>query len=254
MMKRRASTILFLSFAITAASFAACASTPGRAISLTLFAQGEGGASFTTRTGWDVVLTEARLAIGPVYVLAPRATALLRLLSIPTAYAHGGADEYATLGIRCEWLDQVSLDLLATQPTLLGMGAGSAGPIGDAEVDIDPPGPSIAAPTHGHQAWVAGTATMGGTSIPFEGGLDIADLTIARRVQGIPASGSVDEGSTITVVVHVRSWVDEMHFDRLAVPTTGSTREIVAGTQPYDAWILGARTSTAFAVTTGATR
>lgn len=250
---KRARTILFLTFAMTAVSFAACANTPGRAIELMLFAQGDGGASFTTRAGWDVVLTEARLAMGPVYVLAPRPSALRRLLSIPTAYAHGGADEYATLGVRCEFLEQVSLDLLATEPTLLGMGYGSAGAIGDAEVDIDPPDASIAAPTHGHQAWVAGTATMGGTSIPFEGGLDIALLTISRRVQGIPASGTVDDGSRITITVHVRSWLDEMHFDRLAIPATGTTRELVAGTQPYDAWILGARTSTAFAVTTGGT-
>lgn len=241
----------FLTFAMTATSFAACGTTPGRVITVMLRARADGSPSFTTATGWDVTVTEARLVLGPVYILAPRTTALLQLFQMPVALAHGGADEYATLGIRAEWLDQISLDMLATEPTILGEGNGVAGAIGDAEVDIDPPGTAISSATHGHQAWLVGTASMGATMIPFEGGLDIADLTIARRVQGIPCSGDVDDGSELTVGVHLHSWLDRMDFDRLPAPSSGAVREIVPGTQPYNAWLLGARTSTAFAITNG---
>ena len=248
MKRNRPLPFLLATLAFTAASFAACGNTPGRIISVTFAANGDGGSTFTTASGWAVTVSDAHLVVGGVSALAPRPTALLRVFSMPVALAHGGADEFATLGIRAEWLDQVSLDLLATTTTMLGVGRGIAGTIGAVEVDIDPPPAAIAALTHGHQAWVAGTATRAASSIAFEGGLDIADLTIARRVQGIPASGSVDDGSVLTVTAHLRSWLDQMQFDRLPMPTSGTTREIVRGTQPYNAFMLGARTQTAFAV------
>ena len=251
---KQGSLILLLAFAITSASFTACGVTPGRVISATFRAVGDGGPRFTTHSGWDVTVTDAHLVVGSIFVIAPRATALLRLLSMPVALAHGGADEFATLGILAEWLERASLNLLSTTPTTLGVGRGIAGTIGSAEVDIDPPPAAIAGATRGHQAWVAGSARRASTTIAFEGGLDIADLTIARRVQGIPASGSIDDGSTITITAHLRSWLDQMQFDRLDAPTTGTTRQIVSGTQPYNAWVLGARTVTAFAVTNGVSR
>ena len=38
--------------------------------------------------------------------------------------------------------------------------------------------------THGHHAWVAGTATREGVSIAFAGGLDIDASGTLRRVDG----------------------------------------------------------------------
>jgi hypothetical protein len=243
----RSLSFLFLALALTATSFAACGTTPGRVITMRFFAEGDGD-TFTTRAGWTVDLTDAHVVLGPVYVLAPIATTL-RDLVMPVAYAHGGHDDFAGRVVRAEWLEQASVDLLAAERTSLGLADGSAGPAGDVTIDLEPPSADAAAPTQGHHAWIAGTATMGATTIPFEGGLDIPDDGLSRRVEGIPASGDFDTDGELTVTVHVSSWLDEMHFDRLAAPATGETRVIATGSQPYNAWYIGARTSSAFSTT-----
>lgn len=244
---KRPLTFLFVTLALTSASFAACGATSGRAITVNLFAEGDGD-TFTTATGWTVDLTDAHLALGPVYVLAPIVTTL-RELVMPVAYAHGGHDDFAGRVVRAEWLEQASVDLLAPARTSLGIADGSAGPAGDVTVDLEPPSDANTSAVHGHHAWLAGAATMGTTTIPFEGGLDIPDEGLSRRVEGIPASGDYDTDGELTLTVHVSSWLDQMHFDRLAAPTTGETRVIATGSQPYTAWYIGARTASAFSTT-----
>ncbi|MDQ3034029.1 MAG: hypothetical protein M3Y87_16560, partial [Myxococcota bacterium] len=75
-MIRRLPTVLALACAICAASFAACAITPGRAISFPVMVECHGAASseppgaFDSGTGWHVVLGEARIALAAILVRA----------------------------------------------------------------------------------------------------------------------------------------------------------------------------------------
>ncbi len=242
-MKRRL-TLLLTTLALTSLSFAACGNTGGRPITVNLFAEGDGD-TFTTATGWTVTLTDAHLVLGPVYLLAPIATTL-RSVILPVAYAHGGHDDFAGRTVRAEWLEQASVDLLAIERTSLGIADGSAGPAGDVTVLLEPPVAASSSASHGHHAWLAGTAVMGAASISFEGGLDIPDDGLSRQVEGIPASGDYDTDGEVTLTAHVSSWLDQMHFDRLPEPAVAEPRVIAAGSQPYAAWYIGARTSSAF--------
>jgi len=267
-MKRlRLLSILLGSLAITSASFAACGNTPGRAITLTFHAQGDASPDFVTGTGWSVHLTECRLVMGPVYALAPSTMTTrawqLRQLLLPVAFAHGGHDDYAALSVRAEWLDQTVVDLLAPSPVLLGEADGTAGSAEYTTVYLEAP-TAMSDLVHGHEAWVAGTATMGTTSIDFAGGLDIPQTALGNLIEGVaitqdgvssPGYPQFDTDGDMLITVHVRgqtgaltspSWFDQAHFDRLAVPTSGSVRTIDSTTQPSQAWLLAARDSDSF--------
>jgi len=269
---KRLSTILFVAFAMTSASFAACGVTPGRAITMTFHAVGEGASSFTTATGWSVHLTEASIVLGPVYALAPATMTArseqLRQLLLPIAYAHGGHDDYASLTVRAEWLDQRVIDLLASTPTLLGTADGTAGQAEYTTIELEPPPAGMAISPHAmgvpHELWVAGTATMGTMTIPFEGGLDIPQDPLANLIEGVaitqdgvssPSFPSFDTAGDLLVTVHVGgqtgattspSWFDQADFSRLPMPASGTTRELTSTTQPYQAWLIAARDSDSF--------
>jgi predicted small secreted protein len=264
---RRTLALLLSALALTSASFAGCGNTSGRAITLTFHAVGEGASHFTTASGWTVDLSEARIVLGPIYALAPtpgRTTQLERLL-VPVAYAHGGHDDYASLGVRAEWLDQLVVDLLAPSPTLLGTADGTAGPAEYATVHLEPPPTGMVISPHAsapHELWIAGTATMGTTTIPFEGGLDIPQDALGNLIEGIaitqdgvsaPAFPQFDTSGDLLITVHVGgqggaspAWLDQADFSRLPMPATGAIREITSTTQPYTAWLLSARDSSTF--------
>lgn len=256
-MKRLRPLSLALSaLAITATSFAACGNTPGRAIAVTFTAVGD-ASDFDTASGWRVHLTEARLSIGPIYVLAPAIQTArleqLRALVLPLAHAHGGHDDYAALAVRAEWLDGAIVDLLAPE-VVLGEGDGTAGLAEYTTVELATP-TDASGPTHGHVAWVSGTAApiTGGAPIAFEGGLDVTPDAIGSAVESIASTFTMSTGGTFALTIHAAgrgadapSWLEEAHFDRLAVPTTGTVRTLAPGTQPYVAWYLAARDANAF--------
>src|SRR5262245_53817825 len=85
---------------------AACggSGTGGEAVQYTLgfesmAADGATPGHFTTASGWDVELDEARIALGPVYLFnnePPSAALLPRIMRwvVPVAHAHSGFDEF----------------------------------------------------------------------------------------------------------------------------------------------------------------
>lgn len=262
--------VLLITFALVATSFAACGVTPGRAITMTFHAQGDASPDFVTSTGWTVHLTQAHLVMGPVYALAPGTmtarASQLRQLFLPVAFAHGGHDDYASLVVRAEWLDQAVVDLLAPDPVLLGEADGTAGSAEYTTVHLEAP-TAMSDVVMGHEAYVAGTATMGTMTIEFEGGLDIPQTTLGNLIEGVaieqtgispPSYPQFDTSGDMLITVHVRglatdavhagapSWFDQAHFERLPVPTTGTVRTIDSATQPYQAWLLAARDSDSF--------
>lgn len=247
---------LLCALGITSLSFVACGVTPGRPIAVTFFVQGASNAAFETAAGYQIQLDEAWLSIGPIYVLAPThaLTRLERALALPVALAHGGHDDYASLGVRAEWLGEQVVSAIGGTQLLVGAGDGVAGLAEYTTLDLVVPA-DASGPTHGHIAWVAGTATpiAGGDPIAFEGGLDLPDEALSRTIESIASALDMSETGTFTLALHPNgrgadapSWLEEASFDRLPAPASGTTRELAPGTQPYVAWTLALRDAVAY--------
>ncbi len=234
----------------------ACESgTDGRIVRFSLAVGGvaESGAPgpgvFDTGTGWRVVLDEARLGLGPVYLYATADSLARRLeeILVPVARAHGGTDPYAGRVVRGEMLDAFVLDVLAPERRLWTDLPGSAGRVESLRVDLPGPEAEGAGPLRGHYAWVRGTATRGDERVPFAGGLIIPSDGLSEQVEGIPLDGLLDDGATVTLAVRPRAWFDGAHFERLPPPGGDGVRPIVPGSQVRNAWYLGARSLAAYA-------
>jgi len=245
---------LFLAvLAITLVSFAACGTTPGQPATATL-RLAPSSSSFTTSTGWDVVLDEAVLVAGSAYFYAPSGDTMASLerslresISVPVAHAHGGHDPFGTRPVRLEWLGPASLDLLAADAVDIGTMDGSVGASMEVTLAFEPLTGALiepSSPAHGHHAWIAGTATrtVEGTTetIEFEGGFDFASGGTENLVEAIPAPASVAAEGTWTLRVALARWLDQARFERLP-QTTGSVRTITPTTQVGVAWDLGLR-------------
>jgi len=242
--------------ALTSIGAVACDSgTQGRAVAFELALESalSDGATqrgvFDTDTGWRVVLDEARIALGPIYLYADPGALSLRSIGralVPTAHAHGGADMYLGRIVRGEYLDPVVFDALAPGRRALGSVSGRAGHSSALRIDIADPAADVDGLLRAHSAWVHGVATKDGVDVTFEGGLDIADDGLARHVDGVPMDVAIDDGVTVVVALHLRAWLAAAHFDRLTEQGSDGTYAIGTTTQVHTAWYLGARSLPAF--------
>lgn len=238
---------------------AACdAGTGGSLVQVSLAARSapEGSSPlgvFTTDTGWDVVLTEAKLAVGALYAFAPDpdSVATLRTLLLPSvARAHGGVDPLSGRTVRAEWIDGFVVDALSTDTVDLGAVTAQAGAVDAVELRLVPPSGNAALATQGHQAYFAGTATRGATTVDFAGGIDVPDVGTERRVEGVAASYTLDEGGVVTLTMHPATFFRGVQFDTLPAPDPVSgTSALDANGQPYAAIELGVRNPSAYATT-----
>jgi hypothetical protein len=209
--------------------------------------------SFTTDTGWEVTLTEARVGLESVFAIAPAtdkvgAVARLSRLFVSVAHAHGGHDDANGLRVRAELLDPLVVDALSDETVKLGGDSAEAGDIGTIKIDLARPGSKLPGSLHGFQAYVRGTAEKNGVSVPFAGGLHIADTEPARRVE-TPVKFALTEGGTLSLAVHAEEWFREAEFDRLPKADGDADREIGADDQVGRAWTIGVRSPAAFDVT-----
>jgi hypothetical protein len=140
------------SLLLVLALLAACDDTTGLSrIQFTLRAggidrSGGGVLAFTTDTGWQVTLSEAKMAVGPIYFnVAPSTVeavgggaALLRALW-PVALARADQQEHAARGrIVAQVTARAILDLLSPQLQEVGPGDGVSEPARSAEVWLLP--------------------------------------------------------------------------------------------------------------------
>jgi hypothetical protein len=243
----------------TAAPLPACdAGTGGRAVRLRMVLASEpDGAEplgvFDTDTGWRVTLSQARVALGPIYAYADpgvsAAGTLRALLGPKVARAHAGHDPLGGRAVRAEFLGQVVFDALAPGGLALGDVEGTAGHAAEVTVDLSPPVGTAASPdgpTRGRQAWIEGVAERDGAQVPFRGGLDIPDEGIAHRIEGIGLDADIDDGGTLTLGVRLRAWLGAARFDRLTEQDPDGVFVITAASQPRTAWYLGLRSVAAF--------
>jgi hypothetical protein len=172
--------------------------------------------------------------------------ARLEALLVPVARAHGGTDPLNGRKVLAEVLDQHAFDVLAGR-LALGEIDGEAGAPESVVVVLDPPSGDVGEATHGHNAWVVGEATMGATTIQFEGGVDLGDEPLVRRVENIAVTGEVENDHTFVVAMRPSEWLDGAHFDRLT-ETAPSGRMLVTETsQVRNAWFLGLRAARGYA-------
>lgn len=249
-------------FAASLALFGACADTEGRAVRLRFRfeAQAEEGqplGTFDTTTGWRVVLTEARVALGPVYAMrgetkTARATNALRALASSLgpaiARAHGGVDPLSGRAILAQALEQRALDALDATPIETDPLLGTHGYAESITVALEPPSAAIADALFGHHAYVEGTATKDEVTIPFAGGIDLPDSGTIRRVEGIPLAATLDDDGVIVVALRPSAWLAGAHFDRLGPADEAGVHPIVGGEQVAGALTIGLRSRDAYAV------
>jgi len=251
-MSKRLRIILFSLSWPVAFLAAACGETEGQIVTVDVALEAsDSPGSFTTNTGWEVHLEEARIAISPLFAFAPRfqggAAAALRSFLMPTARAHGGTDPLNGRRVRAEWLPQVAFDALATDPLVLGSIQAESGAVDAVTVTLNPPEPGNATTMHDHHLWARGEATKDGETIRFEGGLDIPDEGLSRRVENIPIDASLDEGGRWTVTVRASEWFQDAQFDRLIEQNAEGVFSITPESQVRSAWLLGARSTRAYA-------
>lgn len=254
----KAAPLFFTSLAGTLTLFAACGTTPGEPATATLRLAPSTG-TFTTATGWDVVLDRAVLVPGSAYFYAPTGDTMASLgrdlgdaLFVPVALAHGGHDPFGTRPVRLEWLGPVSLDLLATESLEVGAMDGSVGASTETTLAFEPLTGALLDPSsasHGHHAWIEGTATrvVEGTTetIEFEGAFDFASGGTENLIEAIEASADVRADGAWTLSIGLSRWLDQARFERLTESASGP-RVITPTTQVGIAWDLALRDPRSF--------
>lgn len=194
-----------------------------------------GSWTFATRTGWNVTLTEARAALGPIYfnTLAPLESARrapsrthprtgvvagLRALFVPLAHADGES-HFGGGRIVAEVNEQREVDLL--DPTLTPFARPTQG--------VDDTVRTAELWLYNRESMnntvvrVRGSATRDGRTVPFSGALaiDPADATqeqpidALRQVRGIPIEFIPDEEITVNLRVDLRPCFNNADFSEL---------------------------------------
>lgn len=224
--------------AILSLGFAACSVTRGVPITLTLVFEPLAPRTFTTATGWEVELTEARALVGPVYAYAPPdALAWRRALAPSVALAHGGHGALDGRVVRAELLEARVVDALAVSDDVALDGLAGALDVLTLVLDAPP----ADGPTHGRHVWVTGTARRGGEEVRFAGGIAPSEPR-QHRVEGVGVDGPpLDEGERLVVGVDPQAWLSEARFEELAPGADGVAR--IEGTQVERALWLGARSA-----------
>jgi hypothetical protein len=220
--------------------------------------EGERVGTFTTNTGFRVTLSEAYVALGPIYLYensppvaaaVPHRSLLGRAwdLLVPSVHAHPGDQHFAGGTVKGEFIGQIAFDALSAEPLSLGAVDGIAGVARSFSVELNPPIAAGAVALLGtHQAYVVGTAEKDGASYEFEGGLAIENMGTLRKVEGIPMAADLREGSRLTVELYLSSWLIDADFSRLDESANDGRLLITPASQVRTAWFIGARSFSAF--------
>lgn len=209
--------------------------------------------TFTTDTGWNVTLEEARVGLESVFAIAPTpasrgAVARLSELFVSVAHAHGGHDDANGRRVRAEWLDPIAIDALQNSAKRLGAVAAEAGDIATIKFEIAKSADKLPDSLHGFQAYVRGTAEKAGLSIPFAGGVHVAEDEPARRVE-TKVKFALNDGGVLELSIHPEEWLREAEFDRLPEADDDAERDIAADNQVGRAFLIGVRSPAAFEIT-----
>lgn len=203
---------------------------------------------FTTRAGWSVTLSQARVSVGPLHLYerpAPTARFSPLDLVVRRAHAHSGFDDHDGGTVFGELAAQVVVDVLAgAEPVAL---SGIAGRVRSASLGVEP-----SAELGDHVAHLEGVAAKEGVTVPFVVDLDLPEGGNHRRVVGIPVDLELRSGSEVEVALHPDVWLGGADLD----PGDATERPFVLapGSQPYQALQVGIRAHGAFTIAEGGER
>ena len=215
--------------ALLLAAVAGCGSTGAEPFSYPVVATGLAPTSFPVGD-WQVTLTRADVAIGPIYLCAT-AAASPDLCAVAIA-------EYADIAV---------IDALDPRPQPLGDIDARAGDVRSAMLDYGiswfttdaAPGPLSDLQ---HSARIVGTAVLGDTSLAFDATIDVTPpMRGSPALVGLRARADApDERSRLELALDVRGWLAGLDFDQLAA--LGPTHVFLPG-DPEHAAIAFAMTT-----------
>lgn len=187
---------------------------------------GAASSQFTNKLGWKIQLAEAKMLVGPIYFYSgePRASLWKRWFGVGAAAActtHAQFDSGKILG---EVQEQVVVDLLASEPTALGVVSGVSGHMQSLELHLHPPGTlqdsSIGSQVLGNSTLVMkGKASKDNTEIPFQVSFNIPDIGKMRIIESISSDVLLEEpvvkNGTLVVQVYLDRWFTNVNFGTL---------------------------------------
>ena len=210
-------TTAFLTLLLTA-----CGQTGQERLAVDVAARG-GPQTFTAGL-WDVTLTEALVAVGPIYWCA-------------TAAASADLCPAATFELR----ESATMDGLAVEPQLIGSATGVTGEVRSAVYDYgiswlttqNEPTPTSGS-IDGRSARFAGVATTAGRSLAFTAVLDVEpQIQGTYAVQGARAAATIAPPTTLlTLTARPDLWFAAVDFDSAAASDATSveiTSDSIAG-------------------------
>jgi hypothetical protein len=243
-----------LAAALTIEACGSDSSTSGRRVSLETRVQLVPDAStFTTLAGWDVTLTKALVATGPLYYFdgppplvqrtVPRARPYaLLVLGLGAAHAHPG--HYQAGNALGQMLEPWSLDLLAGAADL-PPGDGVTGTYRSARFSFAaPPEGPLAGEMQPHSAVVEGRAERAGESVRvFRATADLSDIARSAaegHVDGCEFSElAIVADGRITITIDPKVWFDLADFSELEPTVDDTPVELPADSQPKIAFAQG---------------
>jgi hypothetical protein len=211
------------------------------------------GSSFTTAAGWDVTLTKALVATGPLYYFdgppplvrrtPPRLRQYARFaLGLGLAYAHPG--HYQAGNALGQMLEPWSLDLLAG-PADLPPGDGVTGIYRSARFSFAaPPEGPMAGEMQPHSAVVEGRAERAGESVRvFRAAADLNEIARSAaegHVEGCEFHElDIAGDGRVTISINPKVWFDLADFSELAPSADETPVELPADSQPKIAFAQG---------------
>lgn len=255
---------LLLPTCLACLAMSACldAGTGGRAVTIDFAvtsapAQGRALGVFDTADGWRVTLQEAHVALGPVYLFEnPGAlSTLARLPSalsqafIPTAHAHAGDNQFAGGAVLGELAEFIVLDGLSEDAQRFEDRAAVYGAPRSLSLRLPAEPVTQGAPLHGHQAFVRGTATRGDDTVCFSGGAT-PESDARRDVNGLPFTGTLSDGVTVTLTLHPHAWLDAARLDDVTMTDADGCLVISEGDRVSAAWSAALRSAASFSAAT----
>lgn len=200
--------------------------------------------TFTNALGWDVKVERALLSIGQLYYFdGEPLVATRRWFGVGTAHAHPG--HYVPGASVGQVLRGATVDLSAGA-TKLPDGAGVSGTARSGRLVLGvPPSGALAPGLAGKLVRVEGKATKGGVSKVFVATAspgDLKDASGVDQIDGCPfAVVPIDGDGTVTLQVSLRTWLDQVDFDKAAGdPAT------LDGTEAGSAFLRGVQKAAAY--------
>lgn len=216
-----------------------CTDTGVDATEVPLFVHGTAIEAPITVDGWQVELTNARLAFGPLYLCKGTQA--------------GELCDTALL----EWLDATEIDLLDEEPRWVGSLSGATGTARSWMYDLgitsiytesDPITLPAAQSLGGNSVLLEGIATDGDRSIPFRAAIPVqqgaeteAGIPVVRKSPGEAFEHEVDvDEEGLWIAFDAAPWLSQVDFGSMSAPPVSQTNTtpvviIEPDTQPYRA-------------------